>query len=112
MTKHTPGPWIVSGSEMSDVRDQDNYMVACAFHVRYNYRDRPVREAAANARLIAAAPDLLYALKEFLRNPGGDYTEEIAREAIAKATGCCDHSVEPNKMVDPPKLRRAGSFGE
>lgn len=44
-------------------------------------------EEKSDARLAAAAPDLLYALQEFLRNPGGDNTEQIAEDAINKALG-------------------------
>lgn len=50
-------------------------------------------EAAANARLIAAAPDLLAALRDLLKRVddgsdyGPDHAVSIARAAIAKATG-------------------------
>lgn len=59
--KHTPGPWIASPCRdiLAPCRfsDTDNGMVAglCS--------DRPVDEVDANARLIAAAPDMLAALE-------------------------------------------------
>lgn len=95
-TKHTPGPWKFCRSNedfdgpMFDVDPEDELLpitrieakgkVIAEAHDLFEFRE-------ANARLIAAAPDLLEALQEFLRNPGGDHTEEIAEAAIAKATG-------------------------
>lgn len=73
---HTPGPWRVGpedwilskqhgmGWRQFPVRGKD-YDVANVFC------DEDDAEQAANLRLIAAAPDLLAALK-LLRNPDGD----------------------------------------
>lgn len=44
-------------------------------------------EAIANARLIAAAPDLLLALKAMLYDCDQDEAKRIAKDAIAKAEG-------------------------
>ena len=47
-----------------------------------------LKTAQANARLIAAAPDLLAALERIAQASGPRYTlAGIAREAIAKAKG-------------------------
>lgn len=50
---------------------------------------RTIKSAEANARLIAAAPDLLAALRRALEadeNPGKDYGwQTVARAALAKA---------------------------
>ena len=81
--QHTPGPWYWSRDTMEDRCDITLHSEATGYSILYCC-EKP-REP--NARLIAAAPDLLEALQEFLRNPGGDYTEDIARAAIAKATG-------------------------
>ena len=93
MSKHTPGQWktwpsihngqtyIVKG----DYTSKDNGCIAHA-------------DTEANARLIAAAPDLLEALQVFLNWSdsvyyGEDTSRELvkakdkARAAIAKATG-------------------------
>lgn len=91
MTKHTPGPWHHTGREFNDVRDSDDELVAVALHLRVGQPERSVQEAEANARLIAAAPDLLEMLVEaanFIQpyNVGQELLERIDA-AIAKATG-------------------------
>jgi len=85
---HTPGPWTV------DPRDYE-YVTAGDFCVAAvwmrDVEDRTAKdERDANARLIAAAPDLLEALQRL-----SDFADEWhplnnhvkhAREVIAKAT--------------------------
>ena len=109
-TKHTPGPWRVilddTGGEFSGwpsveaPEEIDTAIVHRAgFHQRY-WGDLSQRECIANARLIAAAPDLLAALKfivEQIDFPGvsthtlGNYTHgagmAMGRAAIAAAEG-------------------------
>jgi len=86
-TKHTPGPWVALGDHYDEcvrVFNGDNNQI-CVF--RYGADpDRRVT-AMATARLIAAAPDLLAALK---RVSGSSVTPDdinSARDAIAKAEG-------------------------
>ena len=66
-TKHTPGPWEVEEHENGDIETS-----VCGL-VKTTYRSGPSggldlkqmkEEALANARLIAAAPDLLGALQD------------------------------------------------
>jgi len=60
--KHTPGPWTVSIDRFYDrpeVRDKDGRRIAV---VVYDFPMGP-KTADKNANLIAAAPDLLEALK-------------------------------------------------
>lgn len=75
MTQHTPGPWHVRASFDTDVVGADGYVLADAAGVHLaemwdgnsghwalvpgSHRDICEHEAAANARLIAAAPELL-----------------------------------------------------
>lgn len=76
MSKHTPGPWEV-------ISDHD-WHSGCKFGVDGVV---PVNHTIteANARLIAAAPDLLKALIDFLDDPMGN--PEPCRKAITKALG-------------------------
>lgn len=83
MSKHTQGPWHIARFEAStvDIRDARGVTVA-------EVGDTSM-EDEANARLIAAAPELLEALKaarDDLRVAGFDATVSMLDEAIAKAT--------------------------
>ncbi len=87
MTNHTPGPWtphekgahpylFVCGPSEPTEHGEESFLVAYATGIN----------AEANARLIAAAPDLLNALQivsELFQL--GD--TDIVRNALAKATG-------------------------
>ncbi len=94
-TNHTPGPWIAgevngSGSHRVFSTNDPNNQLYCAVETGWGVDPRAV--AAANARLIAAAPDLLAAMEEAAR-PGGLSQDEFKRwlpracAAIAKAKG-------------------------
>ncbi|MDT3468959.1 hypothetical protein [Stenotrophomonas maltophilia] len=85
MSKHTPGPWAYQ--EDSDaythiVRGPNNRFICQLAQVTS-------AEIEANARLIAAAPELLEALERILKGALSlpRFAEELARAAIAKATG-------------------------
>ncbi|MEY2681170.1 MAG: hypothetical protein RL661_1401 [Pseudomonadota bacterium] len=111
MTKPTPGPWFADEFGYIWRRDpvelyQNGGNVAgdrpiASVHTGWNkdyFQSYPLE---ANARLIAAAPDLLEALQEYVRlfedhcitNPSSEdkdftgYLAELARSAIKKATG-------------------------
>jgi hypothetical protein len=75
MSKHTPGPW----------KAEDNAVFSNRMCLAICYGAR----IPANARLIAAAPELLAALKDIARTPEGDEesAQAIARAVIAKAEG-------------------------
>lgn len=96
--KHTPGPWLrdrESGFDC-DVRAANGRKIASV-----NVQNQPKskegwalrkKENEANARLIAAAPELLEALQEIADCGAEAWGEDrpcvrIARDAIAKATG-------------------------
>ncbi len=95
---YTPGPWSVSkegslaGGHYWTIFGRDGYETA-----RSAGLSRPTEEIAANARLIAAAPELLAALRAIVdRSSGrlydtdqetGQTFDEIALAAIAKAGG-------------------------
>ena len=81
--KHTPAPWRASPS---DAPEQGVY--GCGYRVAQMTGGEIGRDAA-NARLIAAAPDLLAALEMALiwLDYEGKYDVQGIRAAIAKATG-------------------------
>lgn len=119
MGKHTPGPWETPLDTWADYGDSETghlysvpvyeeggeRRIACAFH------DGVLTEVQADARLIAAAPELLEVLETSLDtmraiidqkailnvshiSDGGDLLRKVlhaeierARTAIAKATG-------------------------
>ncbi|TIS78005.1 MAG: hypothetical protein E5W94_11455 [Mesorhizobium sp.] len=84
--KHTPGPWE-AGSERGyaelngvQIRDRVGLVLAVAIG------DVPELDSKANARLIAAAPELLAALKAVVRVADRNTDEfDLARAAIANA---------------------------
>ena len=85
-TKHTPGPWTCNANYVTQ-----HYMVWDADGNYHEMRDE-VAEMDANARLIAAAPDLLAALETLTRewdlgrSPLASEWSK-ARAAIALANG-------------------------
>jgi outer membrane translocation and assembly module TamA len=65
MSKHTPGPWGQLGRKRNEHKTiplRSIYCEALGYHVAFVSDDHD-GEARANARLIAAAPKLLEALK-------------------------------------------------
>ena len=91
MNKHTPGPWFVDHESPFLVRAGDDIDGRHIAHIGpANYTPRfDVDEP--NAKLIAAAPDLLEALSEII-NDGGKFvmtneTNRKARAAIVRARG-------------------------
>lgn len=103
--KNTPGPWEASEGHPSDVWhvDMPNRWYSVIVSRGEDDWDMPVEEIQANARLIAAAPDLLAVLERIIKGlaNGGELeglssgtpvsvpVDDIwsAVEAIAKAKG-------------------------
>lgn len=97
-TKFTPGPWSVwtYGDSAIDIAVGPKAGgVAVAQIVTANGQgintDAAMEAGAANARLIAAAPDLLGALQTIVANASSvqmdpQWAVQVARNAIAKAT--------------------------
>jgi hypothetical protein len=93
MSKHTRGPWKVISEQAA--REVEVFEVAEVAHLRVT-PDRSgdtfaiAGDAYADAHLIAAAPDLLEALKYMVNvcsaiDPQGEEAHERANAAIAKA---------------------------
>ena len=100
MSDFTPGPWVIRTTPTS--AGLCHIVSAADWRGAFIYGDGirkgvddalpKAQQLAANARLIAAAPDLLEALQWMvLRTEEGGYPDgkclEEARAAIAKATG-------------------------
>lgn len=97
MNKYTPGPWHIntagSGDGKGNIVIDEIYVyapesgaddVAVAADIADPLTGKP---SEANARLIAAAPELLEALKDVMYWDNGKPEWEDARAAIAKAEG-------------------------
>ena len=108
MSKHTPGPWVAlyqpgRDAEIATVSWVGEWCVGVNTpgFPGCNYRDTKWGDTEADARLIAAAPDLLEAIKGLLevhgvRQDSADIglvnqswvdISDLARAAVAKATG-------------------------
>lgn len=97
MHTHTPGPWTIAGEEHANVIYGKDFVVADVYcHQPDEAGPRTDEEADANARLIAAAPelkDLLFHALHYVETPG-DFTEserlelcEDIETLIARAEG-------------------------
>ena len=82
-TSHTPGPWHTDGWENMVINDQWGTTIVIA----PGSSTGTLGEMKANARLIAAAPDLLEAVKNLLAGPNWPGARMTAEHAIAKAEG-------------------------
>ena len=98
MTKHTPGPWRLGEVRHADItehgydgiiRNVEGDPVASVGFSGYSKKT-----AYANARLIAAAPDLLAALKDYVGETDrvglslrGVHAKRMALDVIRKSEG-------------------------
>ena len=106
--KHTPGPWASNRSVFSSSATTEihigNPSHTCAV-VYIDNLGKHKEEQEANARLIAAAPDMLAALSAYVAAINGLSRQQVeecpfavidcvhaARAAIAKATGATQDS--------------------
>ena len=101
-TQHTPGPWSICGQDYSqiislpdiDAGKRLQYIARLLFHEPGKSDDKPYTdEQIGNARLIAAAPDLLAALQGMMAASYRDdpityvTARNLATAAISRATG-------------------------
>lgn len=101
--QHTPGPWTYEGDHthrqynirmlghLIGVKDEAKHICTVNNLPPHVLANRDPSTAEANARLIAAAPDLLAALIELQQmveaGESNEGTHEVVRAAIAKAGG-------------------------
>lgn len=114
--KHTPGPWML-GELSREVMTKRGLAVAAPPEDQGD-----TEQWAADARLIAAAPDLLEALRRVVASgglPGANLENALAKAhaAIAKADGassehehCEDHPCPEciSNLVDAAEARLGG----
>lgn len=93
MSKHTPGPWRLSKITAFSIEGANGRHVASSGGYSTNVNpEQADMESMANARLIAAAPELLETLEKlmemreqcFIPNEE-DWWDNMARSAIRKA---------------------------
>jgi hypothetical protein len=95
--RHTPAPWFIDNDLYGLHVEHRNFIDGKAFNYRVVCSITDIEEAEHNARLIAAAPELLEALENLVEMfAAGDGSPEYhrheppemkdARTAIAKAT--------------------------
>ena len=102
MTQHTPGPWTTSAPASYRINTAGDIYIVQHVPEHIGAASVSLGEKTANARLIAAAPDLLAALN-YIASIASDYAKgqqmhgddvrEIlgtARTAIARAEGKTD----------------------
>ncbi len=96
MTGHTKGPWVIKEPRHPDHAGASYDVYGPDWDQSAPRRDWPWRVASvthsspqseANARLIAAAPDLYEALENILESTYDENTKIVARAALAKARG-------------------------
>ena len=98
-TKHTPGPWSISSACKNAINAERNNKligIGTTYHDPDSVYFIGQDEAIANARLIAAAPELLAACEEVIegmidgKNSTNKnvtmYAIQMVKSAIAKAT--------------------------
>ena len=99
MSNHTPGPWKIDYGSKTKTARGISAPAARRNIVNFNGLAAPMSaETAANAQLLAAAPDMLQALRKAVVLLAGacvhapesepHETYEAVSAAIAKATGC------------------------
>ena len=97
MSKHTPGPWTAIAKRNPDP-SEGTHWIQCKLGAlgywrghKQDHDDSKWILNEADARLIAAAPEMYEALIALLADPGADYIKttawDKARAAIAKAEG-------------------------
>lgn len=103
MTSHTPGPWYWVGTDSYEdkaylVGDCGQLVLQPVSGWDFSPADPcghgAIRVSAANARVVAAAPALLAALKEMVTIDDWEAVDQ-ARAAIAKAEGPTTVDVDP-----------------
>lgn len=103
--KGTPGPWRVSEKrgDLIDIRHNNNGIGAISLNLAHVVaRQSWLKEAEANAKLIAAAPELLEALQELIsgyedREKSGMFDMLVHGDLIEKANSAINKALGETK---------------
>ena len=93
MSEHTPGPWVFECEDVGSygstfwLDSENGEEIICQSEDPYEGVLIKGDDFIANARLIAAAPEMLEALEVIERYSTCKITREVATEAVAKAKG-------------------------
>ena len=91
MSKHAPGPWYAVGTWVEHPDDDVPDICVCdPFYMGQKHvSPDDLAQAEANARLIAAAPDMLLAIQNIIRY-GYDGDDDLYRlkQIVVNATNC------------------------
>ena len=96
MSKHTPGPWKTEQSSRTDIYiisqsvEARNKWVATACNHEFHPTEENNKRNQYNARLIAAAPELLEACHALLRVRDAEEWVAALRAAIEQARAAID----------------------
>ncbi len=107
LTEHTPGPWIADGGyRVRGNSDGHRYDIARMCLPPHH----PDAIAAANARLIAAAPKLVARLYDWLcwhANHFEEFSDEINRQlaCLSAETEVAIAKAAPQAAVEPEQVR-------
>ena len=111
MTQHTPGPWVIQ----QEFDNKPSYIVAEKTLGRSVSKGvdvarlEPGRETIANARLIAAAPEMFDALGELADAVADDAELKRLTAAMAKAGAVLAKVEGDNEFVWEPVWREPGA---
>ncbi len=113
MSKHTPGPWKVTGYEPHNkvIASYGDGKQPVHFDVALCHLEVAIGTPQANARLIAAAPELLEACKAVLLFHSGaewdagrpEEWKRITGEVLATTKSLCDHIRKCLQKAEVPK---------
>lgn len=106
MVKHTPGPWIIEDD--TDIIDQNGTFIATTHDPA---SDIGTAREYANARLIAAAPDLLAALKasqEMVERSAEVYADRLATDGTSHAAENWGAALKITKQVQAAIAKAEG----
>jgi hypothetical protein len=84
MNEHVPGPWYYDEEKKLGITGLVYYGRGLPIAMAHTVEDPRGKH---NARLIAAAPNLLEALEAMLEFPDSELSKNVARIAIRKARG-------------------------